>query len=125
MIKNLVTKHLSKAFDNSLADAVSEFIGRRKGDGKVYDVESGDYIDNDDVIYTGRGTFSSYNDSEIQSSQIDISDIKLLCLQSEVTSKPEIDDIITQDGKDRTVLRVSQDPAGATWIVQLRGLNVG
>ena len=125
MIKNLVTSSLAKAFDGALKDTVSPFLASRKGSQGYYDPEIGDYVDGTDTTYTGRGIFSAFNDFEIQASQVDINDIKLICLQAEVTLKPQVDDIIVQDGKERNVLSVKEDPASATWIVQLRGLNVG
>ncbi len=124
MINQLLTKHLSKAFDGVLGDTVSSFTATRKGSGGYYDPEIGDYVDATDTTYTGRGVATQYNDLEIQSTQVDINDIKLICLQAEVTLKPKIDDIITQDGKERNVLSVKADPASATYTIQLRGLNV-
>jgi len=124
MINQLITKHLSKAFDGALKDTVSTFTGTRKGGQGYYDPELGEYVGATNVTYTGRGVASSYNDFEIQASQVDINDIKFICLQSEVTIKPQIDDVITQDGKQRNVLTVASDPASATWVVQLRGINV-
>ncbi len=125
MINQLVTKHLAAAFSGVLSDTVSTFTATRAGTGGYYDPEIGDYVDVGDTNYAGRGIFSAFNDFEIQASQVDINDIKLICLQAEVTLKPKVDDIIVQDGKERNVLSVKEDPASATWIVQLRGLNVG
>lgn len=125
MINQLLTKHLSTAFSGVLSDTVSTFTATRAGTGGYYDPEIGDYVDSNDTTYTGRGVFSAFNDFEIQASQVDINDIKLICLQAEVTLKPKVDDIIVQDGKERNVLSVKEDPASATWTLQLRGLNVG
>lgn len=126
MIKNLVTSNLAKAFDGALQDAVQLFTGSRKGTGGYYDPEIGDYVGSADITYSGRGVFGSYNSEEIQSTQIDINDIKLTCLQSEVNETPEIDDIIVHDGKEHNVIEVGQDPASVTWSIQLRGIdNVG
>lgn len=126
MIKNLVTSNLAKAFDGALRDTVSPFLASRKGTGGYYDPEIGDYVDGADVTYTGRGVFGSYNDFEIQANQIDINDVKLTCLQDEVGDKPKVDDTIIHDDKSHSVISVKQDPASATWTIQLRGLaNVG
>ena len=124
MINQLLTKHLSAAFSGVLSDTVSSFTASRKGTGGYYDPEIGDYVDGTDTTYAGRGVFGSYNDFEIQASQVDINDIKLTCLQAEVTLKPKVDDIIVQDGKERNVLSVKEDPANSIWTLQLRGLNV-
>ena len=69
--------------------------------------------------------FGSYKAQEIQATQIETTDVKLTCLQSEVEQAPQVDDIITADSIERRVMSVSQDPAHSTWMIQLRGLNVG
>lgn len=126
MIKNLVTSNLAKAFDGSLSDTVSPFLASRKGTGGYYDPEIGDYVGSADVTYTGRGVFSNFTEFEVQSSQIDINDIKLTCLQDEVGDKPKVDDTIIHNDTSHSVISVKQDPSGATWTIQLRGLaNVG
>lgn len=125
MINAIINKHLPKAFNNQLRDAVTVFSATRKGKDGVYDPVEDEYTGSPDVNYTGRGVFGSYNDIEIQATQINTTDVKLLCLQSEVTIPPKVDDVIIADGQDRRVLAVSQDPANATWTLQLRGLNVG
>lgn len=125
MINALINKHLPKAFDNPLRDTVTSFTATRKGEGGVYDPVLDEYVGSPDVNYTGRGIFGSFNNEEIQATQIDITDVKLTCLQIEVTGSPKIDDIIVADGQDRRVMNVSQDPSRSIWILQLRGLNVG
>ena len=126
MIKNLVTSSLAKAFDGALRDTVSPFLASRKGSQGYYDPEIGDYVDGADVTYTGRGVFSNFTEFEVQSSQIDINDVKLTCLQDEVGDKPKVDDTITHNDTSHSVISVKQDPSGATWTIQLRGLaNVG
>lgn len=122
MINALINKHLPKAFDNPLRDTVTSFTATRKGVGGVYDPILDEYVGSPDVNYTGRGIFGSYSTLEIQATQIDITDVKLTCLQIEVTQSPKVDDIIKADGQDRRVLAVSQDPSQSIWILQLRGL---
>lgn len=125
MITALVTKYLGAAFDGPLQDAVKPFQGERVGVEGEYDVETGT-TPSSTISYTGRGVFDSYNDYEIQSTQIDITDVKLTCLQEEVTNTPIIDDVIIAQGIRRSVINISPDPADATWVIQLRGLgNVG
>lgn len=128
MINQLISKHVAKAFDGALKDAVSSFVGSRQnvGGDVYYDPELDANVGAVDITYTGRGVFGSYNDLELQATQVDINDVKLTCLQTEVGDKPQIDDsIVTHDGKERIILSVEQDPAQTLWIVQLRGLNVG
>lgn len=124
MIKALLDKHLSKAFDNQLTDAVTPFTATRKGLQGEYDPITDSY-ESSDIEYSGRGVFESYKDFEVQATQIDITDVKLTCLQSEVTNTPQIDDVITADEQSRRIVNVSQDPTSSIWIIQLRGLNVG
>lgn len=125
MINALITKHLGKAFDNHLSDAVYLFTATRKGEGGMYDPVEDVYVGSVDTNYSGRGTLEDYSVEEIQATQIDINDVKLSALQAEVTNKPKIDDIITIDGQDRRVMMVSPDGVQAMWVMQLRGLNVG
>lgn len=127
MIKALITQHLGAAMDKELIDAATPFTGTRKSaDAGVYDPETGTRTRPPDVNYEGRGIFDNYSDFEIQATQIDITDVKLTCLQAEVTSAPIVDDVIIAEGISRRVQNVGQDPAHATWVIQLRGLgNVG
>lgn len=125
MINAIINKHLPRAFDNQLKDAVTTFTATRKGVGGAYDPELGEYVGAADITYSGRGTFGSYSTMEAQATQIETMDVKLTALQIEVTNTPKVDDVIVADGQDRRVMDVSQDPTKSIWILQLRGLNVG
>jgi hypothetical protein len=118
---------LAEAFDDpdGLADAVKPVEGSRKST-PVYDPSTGTTTGGT-ITYTGRGVFGSYLAQEIDGSLIQTTDEKLLILQSELfvsvdgaptptPAEPKIGD--TVGGK--RVLNVSQDPAEATWTVQLR-----
>lgn len=123
-----IQAELAEAFDDpdGLADAVKPVVGVRKVQGE-YDPETGttpEVVTN----YAGRGIFGSYLSKEIDGSLIQTTDEKLTILQNELfitllgvptatVATPEIGDVI--GGK--RALNVSQDPAGATWTVQLRG----
>lgn len=122
-----IQAEMAEAFDDpdGLADAVKPVVGARKVQGE-YDPDTGTAPE---VIttYMGRGVFGSYLSKEIDGSLIQTTDAKLTALQNElfitflgtpiaVIAVPEIGDII--GGK--RALNVSQDPAGATWTVQLR-----
>ncbi|CAN7254955.1 hypothetical protein LJR159_000961 [Pseudomonas brassicacearum] len=122
-----IQAELAEAFDDpdGLADAVKPVVGVRKVQGE-YDPETGtipEVITN----YAGRGIFGSYLSKEIDGALIQTTDEKLTILQNELfitllgvptstLAAPEIGDVI--GGK--RALNVSQDPAGATWTVQLR-----
>lgn len=118
---------LAEALDDpdGLGDAVSPVEGSRKSS-PVYDPSTGTTTGGT-VTYTGRGVFGSYLGKEIDGSLIQTTDVKLLILQNELfvsiagattptSAEPKIGDTV---GGQR-VLNVSQDPAGATWTVQLR-----
>lgn len=122
MINAIINKHLPKAFDNQLKDAISTFTGTRKGATGEYDPVLGEYVGGADISYTGRGVLSSYKKEELQALQVELTDVKLLCLQIESTIAPQVDDIITVGDVDRRVLNVSQDPSSSLWLLQLRGL---
>ena len=125
MINAIINKHLPKAFDNQLKDAVTTFTGTRKGASGEYDPVLGEYVGGADISYTGRGVISNYKKEELQAVQVELTDVKLLCLQIESTIAPKVDDVITANNVARRVLNVSQDPSSSLWVLQLRGLDVG
>lgn len=122
MINAIINKHLPKAFDNQLKDAISTFTATRKGASGEYDPVLGEYVGGADISYTGRGVLSSYKKEELQAVQVELTDVKLLCLQIESTIAPKVDDVITANNVARRVLNVSQDPSSSLWVLQLRGL---
>jgi hypothetical protein len=122
-----VQAELAEAFDDDdgLADAVKPVAGSRK-EAAIYDPATGKNT-SATTTYAGRGVFGSYLSKEIDGSLIQTTDEKLLILQNELfvsvagvttttRTEPRIGDLI--GGK--RALNVSQDPAGATWTVQLR-----
>lgn len=124
-LRDDLQRDLAEAFDTDLADAVSPVVGVRKVQGE-YDPDSGttpETITN----YAGRGVLGRYLAKEIDGSLIQTTDEKLTILQNELfitllgepteaLAIPEIGDVI--GGK--RAMNVSQDPAKATWTVQLR-----
>ena len=132
MINAIATKAISQAFDKSLKDAVLPFTGSRKGFGggeSVYDPIRDEYVSADgttgDITYTGRGVFGRFNDSELLSNGINITDTKLTCLVAEVSEVPQVDDIISVNKlgeKSLRVVNVSVDPAQVAYSIQLRGI---
>ncbi|STZ55579.1 Uncharacterised protein [Moraxella lacunata] len=111
-----IDSDLKQAFNTDLADAVTDFTATRQSDD--------DWVINDNgtptEAYTGRGVFGSYSAYETDGQVIGIHDVKLICLQSEVTGTPMIDDVIN----DMRVLSIAKDPADVSYTIQLRGLNV-
>ena len=111
---------LAEAFDDDLADAVTAFTGTRT---VADDTDSGidDWMNPPDtpsastLTYTGRGVFTDYSTYELDSDIIDVTDVKLIVLQNEITAEPIADDKIN----GYSVIRVSKDPANATYEIQL------
>lgn len=117
-MKQEITADIASAFDTDLADAVQSFTATRQTQ------QHDDWANNDTGkpidVYMGRGIFSSYTAYEMANGAIGIHDVKLICLQSEMTDTPMIDDIIN----DMRVLSIQKDPANVSYTIQLRGLNV-
>lgn len=125
MINAILNKVLPEVFNKELADAVHPFTGKRVNTKGVYDPVLDEVVGGADLIYSGRGTVRDYNDFEIQATQIDISDLRLSVLQIEVSAAPRIGDVITVQGQERRVMRVSPSSTNLKWVMQLRGLRVG
>lgn len=112
---------LAEAFDDDLSDAVTAFTGTRT---VADDTDSGidDWMNPPDtpsastLAYSGRGVFTDYSTYELDSDIIDVTDVKLIVLQNEITAEPIADDKIN----GYSVIRVSKDPANATYEIQLR-----
>lgn len=112
---------LAEAFNDDLADAVTAFTGTRT---VASDTDSG--IDDwmlppgepsaSTLTYTGRGVFTDYSKYELDSDIINVTDVKLIVLQNEITNEPIADDKIN----GYSVVMVNKDPANATYEIQLR-----
>lgn len=113
-LRDDLSADIAAAFDTDLADAVRSFTASHPGQ-SAYDPATGTMTATDEP-YTGRGVFSGYRLDQIDGTLIQATDLQLLALQTEVTRAPEMGD--TLDGMQ--VVRVEQDPVGATWRVQLR-----
>ncbi|UVL26820.1 hypothetical protein [Pseudomonas donghuensis] len=123
-----IQAELAEAFSDpdGLADAVKPVVGSRTIKGS-YDPEIGGTAPATTIRYTGRGVFGSYLAKEIDGSRIQTEDVKLLVLQSElfeeqggqVSETPAAPKIGDQVSGYRA-LNVSEDPAQATWTIQLR-----
>lgn len=118
-LRDEITAEVAAAFDTDLADAVSHFTGSRfEPSGPpdpINQTQPGEW-----VTYSGRGVFGSFGIQVSEALNIPRTDIKLTALQAEVTGQPKIDDDIERDGVTYRVIHVGQDPAGATWTLQIR-----
>lgn len=113
-----ITDEIKVAFDTDLKDAVKDFIGIRR------QISDDDWLMNGEgstsqIKYGGRGVFTGYHAHEIDGNTILQNDVKLICLQSEIDRTPMLDDIINQ----MRVMALSADPAGVSWVIQLRGVS--
>ena len=114
-----ITADIKDAFNTDLADAVKPFTGSRtvQGEPSIEDILTNTVSSNSTIInYSGRGVFGSYAEIEIDNESIMANDVKLTALQSEVTTRPQLDDVIN----GYQVVAVQQDPASVTWTIQLR-----
>lgn len=125
MINAILSKHLPAAFDKELADAVHQFVGQREGEKGEYDPVTDTYPTTPAITYSGRGTIQKYKASELLVTEIDITDVKLSCLQMECTGVPKIGDAITLRGQTARIMTVAPSATDFKWVMQLRGLNVG
>lgn len=114
-MRDEIQADLKQAFDTDLADAVKAFTGSRTVD-LSYDPVTDTQL-TDVESYTGRGVFGNFSKSEIDNLNILITDVRLLCLQSDVTDAPQNDDVIN----GMRLIKVGKDPADVTWVLQLRG----
>lgn len=124
-LRDELTADIAEAFDTDLADAVTAFTATQQGEGD-YDPVTGETTPSV-TTYAGRGVFGSYSNDEIDGSSILATDERLTALQAEVLvteagiatetkAAPKVGDMI---GGKRAI-RIGKDPAGATWIIQLR-----
>ena len=112
---------LADAFNDDLSDAVTAFTGTRTvasdtDDGEDDWMNPPDAPSSSTLTYTGRGVFTDYSTYELNSDIINVTDVKLIVLQNEIAAEPIADDKIN----GYSVVRVSKDPALATYEIQLR-----
>ncbi|AZQ95484.1 glutamate 5-kinase [Moraxella catarrhalis] len=111
-----ITADIANAFNTDLADAVKDFTAKR------VILSDDDWAVNDTQVlstinYSGRGVFTSFSAHEIDNQTIMQSDVKLICLQDELTEIPQIDDEINE----MKIISISHDPAEVSFTIQLRG----
>lgn len=111
-----ITADIANAFNTDLADAVKDFTAKR------VILSDDDWAVNDTQVlstinYSGRGVFTGFYAHEIDNKTIMQQDTKLICLQSELTEIPQIDDEINE----MKIISISHDPAEVSFTIQLRG----
>ena len=118
-LRDEITADIKDAFNTDLVDAVQPFTGSRtvQGEPSIEDILTNTVGSNSTTInYSGRGVFGSYSEFEVDGEAIKANDAKLTALQSEVTTRPQLDDNIN----GYHVAAVNQDPAMVTYTIQLR-----
>jgi len=119
-LRDEIATAVAAAFNTDLADAVQAFTGSRfvpSGPADpITQTQPGST-----VSYAGRGVFGSFSNRVVDGLRILRTDIKLTALQTEVSDRPQVDDVIQRGGKEYKVMHVESDAAGVTWTVQLRG----
>ena len=77
-----------------------------------------------ETSYSVSGLFLEYSKRDIDGQQIKPHDQKFLFQQASLAVRPTLQDrLLRTDGKYWEVISVSEDPAHATWELQMRGLN--
>lgn len=120
-LRDDIQADLAEAFDNDLSDAMTAIVGTRT---TASDTDSGidDWMNPPDtpsastLTYTGRGVFDKKFYEDKESATIQITDVLLTCLQSEITETPYFDDKIN----DYRVITITPDPANTIYEIQLR-----
>lgn len=123
-LRDDIQADLAEAFDTDLADAVVSFTGSYQGPG-VYDPieETTTAVT---VTYTGRGVLDSYDSRRIDNVNIKVGDVLLIALVNELAVAPAIghkitvEDLLTGEQVDYTVVSPGVDPAKAHLEIQLR-----
>lgn len=73
--------------------------------------------------YSCKGFVDNFRDGEIDGSLVKAGDRKVILLGASISGgsvRPEIGDIITIESETRSVVRVTRDPAAATYTCQVR-----
>ena len=116
MLKEFLDTNLKAAFQNQLKDAYKPFVLKRtintrnkQTDQNVITVDT----------FNSSGVFGKFNTEEVDGSNILYTDERLLILQSQLSTRPEIGDIIA----NKRVSSVGKDPADVTWVLGLRSTN--
>lgn len=109
-----ISHDITNAFDTDLADAVTPFTAIRQI--KTDDDWLLNGNSHTEITYQGRGVFGGYGEIEIDNQSIMANDVKLICLQQELTDTPRLDDVIN----GYQVVAVKKDPADVSFTMQLR-----
>ena len=112
-----IVKAVKSAF-SALGNIPESCVYRRTS--SSYDTSTGtNTITN--TNYTITAVFTSYSSLEVDRVVVTAADVKMILQQSSLSITPNIaTDKVVRGSQTYNVLRISQDPAAATWTLQLR-----
>lgn len=119
-----IQTELAEAFDTDLADAVVPFTGEYLGPGVRNPIT--EETTAQPVFYSGRGVLDSYDSRRIDSINVKVGDVLLICLANETTDIPAVghkiavEDLLTGQQATYRVVSPGIDPAKAHYEIQLR-----
>lgn len=123
-LREEIQSEVAAAFDEDLADAVSDFSGSYVAHRNWNPVtETGG---ESTATYTGRGVLTRYKLGRIDGINILHGDLKLTALVCEVTDKPavghiiEIYDPVSRQLQRYEIITASVDPSASVYSIQLR-----
>lgn len=123
-MRDEIQAELAEAFDTDLADAVSQFTATYMGPGEWDPVSETSTAQ--PVTYNGRGVLADYDSRRIDGLNIQVGDVRLICLANEVTDKPAVGhqittpDLITGEPVTYQIVSPGIDPAQVRYEIQLR-----
>lgn len=123
-LRDDIQADLAEAFNTDLADAVVPFTGEYLGPGVRNPIT--EETTAQPVFYSGRGVLDSYDSRRIDSINIKVGDVLLICLANETTDIPavghkiSVEDLLTGQQAAYRVVSPGIDPAKAHYEIQLR-----
>lgn len=117
-LRDEIQTDIAEAFNTDLADAITPFTCVRITKGNWDPVE--ETYDETRFEYSGRCVAGSYSQQEIIALGVLETDKKATLLQNEVTAVPLLDDEWQMVNGLYRVMHIKQDPADASWTIQLR-----
>lgn len=119
-VKAEVEQELKSAFSDDLTDFIEDFVLERYSKTN-YNATTGEYTTKP-LSFSSRGLFEHYKSSELlKDDEIKIDDVKLFSISSEISTDPEVDDIIFRDTTKYIVKRIKK-VYGVAYEFQLRGI---
>ena len=112
---------IAEAFNEDLADAVSEFTCSKIIYSGDFDFVTQTYPVQSDNSYAGRGVlFGSYLKDMVKPVDYQVTDCKAVVLQNEVNGVPQINDVWVAAKGGFRIVNIGSDPVDAIYKVQLR-----